>query len=252
MPAIQTSYTQTMRPGRPGLVVNMETQNSITRLCETPDGIGFGLPVVQGVSDKGALLLGSEALIAAAVAAAGNTGNGTITAAPTAGAGAQAGVYTLVAEETPAANGGSFRMENPDGEYLGTVKVGVPATLGGIGPFTIADGATDFATGDSFRITVDAEEGGTAFRGYTIEDKTLVRSEGTPVDTFRKGDNMGLLVDGVIWVVAGGAVKAGNQAFFDPTTKRHVAAGGRELPNVTFETSATANGELVQVRVSHL
>lgn len=251
MPNIQSSFPDRQRAGRAGLVVNMETQNSITRLCEEVGGIGFGLPVVQGVSDKGGLLPGSLAYEAAASAAAGNTGNGLITAAPATGAGVQEGRYTLVAEE-PGANAGTFRMENPDGDYIGTVVVGVASTLGGLGPFTIADGATDFVAGDAFFIDVTTEEGGSFFRGITIEDKTLIRREGETVDTFRKGDNMGLLNAGVIWVVAGGAVRAGEPATFDPATKRYVEGGAFIIPNAVFDTGAAANGDLVQLRVSAL
>lgn len=250
MPDIQPAYADRRRAGRAGLVVNMESQNSITRISEEVDGLAFGMPVVQGVGDKGVLLPGSLAYEAAGSAKAGNTGNGTITAAPAAGAGVVEGRYTLVAAE-PGANVGTFLMENPDGEYMGTVVVGVAATLGGLGPFTIADGATDFVAGDAFYIDVTTEEGGTLFRGITIEDKTLIRREGEAVDTFRKGDSVGLLTAGVIWVTAGGAVRAGAQASFNPATKRFVEGGAFPLPNASYDTSA-ADGEIVQLRISTL
>lgn len=252
MPNIQSTFNDRMRAGRAGLVVNMESQNSVTRISEEANGLGFGLPVVQGVGDKGILLPGSLAYEAAASARAGNTGNGTITAAPAAGAGVQEGTYTLVAEEAPAADGGTFRMEDPEGRYLGTVKVGVAATLGGLGPITIADGATDFVAGDTFEIEVTAEEGGTFFRGITIEDKTLVRREGEAVDTFRVGDNVGLLTAGVIWVVAGAAVRSGAPATFDTDTGRFTEDGDFQIPNAVFDTSAAVNGDLVQLRISAL
>lgn len=251
MPNIQSSYSERQRVGRAGLVVNMEAQNSITRLSEEADGFGFGLPAVQGAGDKGVLLPGSLAYEAASSAKAGNVGNGTLTAAPTAGAGVKAGRYTLVAHEE-AADGGTFRMEDPDGVYLGTVKAGVAATLGGLGPFTIADGSTDFDAGDAFYIDVTTEEGGTLFRGITIEDKTLIRREGEAADTFRVGDSMGLLTAGVIWVVAGAAVSAGAQARFNPTTKRFTEDGDFIIPNGVFDTSGASNGALVQLRISAL
>lgn len=255
MPFVQTAYGQKMRPGRAGLVVNMETQNSITRTYEGTEGLPFGVPVVQGVKAKGILLPGQVALTAAAVARAGNTGNGTITAAPpVAGPQVKEGVYTAVADGG-AANGGSFRLEDPDGEFLGTIRVGVAATLGGLGPITIADGATDFVDGDAFNITVTSAQGGMAFRGYTIEDKTLIAKIGETVDQYQKGNNVGLLTDGVIWADVGpAAVKAGDQAYFNTVTKKHVAAPGAgvfEVPNATYDSDGPANG-VVEVRVSHL
>src|SRR5512147_607061 len=51
---------------------------------------------------------------ATAAAAAGNTGNGTITANPTVGQAAKPGIYQVVCIE-PAANGGKFTVEDPNG-----------------------------------------------------------------------------------------------------------------------------------------
>lgn len=255
MPFVQTAYGQKMRPGRAGLVVNMETQNSITRTYEGTEGLPFGVPVVQGVQAKGILLPGQVALSAAAAARAGNTGNGTITATPAvAGANVKEGVYTAIADGG-AANGGSFRLEDPDGEFLGVIRVGVAATLGGLGPITITDGATDFVDGDGFNITVTSAEGGLAFRGYTIEDKTLIAKVGETVDQYQKGNNVGLMVAGVIWADVGpGAVVAGEPVYFNTVTKKHVAAAGAgvfEVPNAVYDSDAAANG-IVEVRVSYL
>lgn len=252
MPAIQTAYNDRMRIGRAGHVSHMGTQDSITVQCEEADGIGFGLPVIQGVGDHGGLLPGGVALSSASSAKAGNTGNGTVTATPAVGAGAVEGRYTLVAIE-PGANGGVFEFSNPEGQFIGTVNVGVAATIGGLGPFTIADGATDFVAGDAFYIDVTSAEGGTLFLGITIEDKTLQRAEGQPVDQFKMGDSMGLLTQGTIDVIAGGVVKAGEPAYYNPATKRYVAAGAFfQLPNCVYGTSSTANGDVVRLRVSAL
>jgi len=97
--------------------------------------------------------------VAAAVGAAvaGNTGNGTITAAPTVGAGTKPGVYRATCVE-PGTNVGEFIVEDPDGITLGVAVVAVAFTGGGL-TFTIADGATDFASGDAFTITVAAGSG---------------------------------------------------------------------------------------------
>jgi hypothetical protein len=93
---------------------------------------------------------------ATGAAVAGNTGNGTITAAPTVGAAAKPGVYQLVCIE-PATNAGKFTVEDPDGILIGVATVGVAFTTHLT--FTIADGSTDFASGDAFTITVAAGSG---------------------------------------------------------------------------------------------
>jgi len=91
---------------------------------------------------------------ATGAAVAGNTGDGTITAAPAVAAGAKAGVYRAVCIE-PAANVGKFLVTDPDGINLGVATVAVEFVGGGL-TFTIADGGTDFVSGDSFTTTVAA------------------------------------------------------------------------------------------------
>lgn len=92
---------------------------------------------------------------ASAAADAGNTGTGTF-GAITVGAGAKAGVYHLEIIE-PAANAGTFIVEDPDGIEVATGTVGVAFAAGGLG-FTLGD-ATDFVAGDGFKITVAAGSG---------------------------------------------------------------------------------------------
>jgi hypothetical protein len=93
---------------------------------------------------------------ATGAAVAGNTGNGTITAAPTVGVAAKPGVYRLVCIE-PATDAGKFSVEDPDGVLIGIATVAVEFTTHLT--FTIADGSTDFAAGDAFTITVAAGSG---------------------------------------------------------------------------------------------
>ena len=93
---------------------------------------------------------------ATGAAVAGNTGNGTITASPTVGAAAKVGQYRLVCIE-PATNAGKFQVEDPDGVVIGVATVAVAFTTHLT--FTIADGATDFVSGDSFTIDVAAGSG---------------------------------------------------------------------------------------------
>lgn len=99
---------------------------------------------------------------AAGAAVAGGTGNGTITAAPTVGAAAKAGVYRLTCIE-PATDLGKFQVEDPDGIVIGVATVGTEFTTHLT--FTIADGSTDFVAGDSFTITVTA---GNSKLGYAF------------------------------------------------------------------------------------
>lgn len=93
--------------------------------------------------------------VGASAAAAGNTGNGamgaiTVTSAPP-------GVYELEIIE-PAANAGTFQVAGPDGVIVGDGNVGAAFSGGGLG-FTLADGSTDFVSGDRFLITVSGGVG---------------------------------------------------------------------------------------------
>lgn len=103
------------------------------------------------------MILGQITKAAATGAAvAGNTGNGTITASPTVGVAAKVGTYTLTCIE-PATNLGKFQVEDPDGIVIGIATVATAFTTHLT--FTIADGATDFASGDAFTIVVAAGSG---------------------------------------------------------------------------------------------
>lgn len=102
---------------------------------------------------------------AAATAASGNTGNGTI-GAITIDADAAPGVYVLTIIE-PAANGGIFSLEGPDGVALPNGKVAV-AYNGKIN-FTLADGSTDFVAGDSFEIEVVADAAERQYVAWSVD-----------------------------------------------------------------------------------
>lgn len=88
------------------------------------------------------------------------TGDGVLTkATPAYGAGVKAGVYSIVNIE-PAANGGTFQVNDPDGVQIGIATVGV--AFDGDVKFTIADGATDFVAGDTFTLAVTIADAATA------------------------------------------------------------------------------------------
>lgn len=121
----------------------------------------YSRDTVTIVSGAGSLTVGmvlgkiTKGTATSAAKSGGNTGNGTLTVDATAPvrAGAKVGVYAvrLVAA---ASDAGTFRVTDPDGYVLGDVAVG--ATFDNDIKFATADGATDFAVGDGFDITVAA------------------------------------------------------------------------------------------------
>lgn len=117
------------------------------------------LAITEALLAAGTVL--AKAIYGAASSAAkagGNTGNGALTLDVTTPilVGAKVGVYAVRCI-TVAANGGTFRVEDPDGNVLGDVAVG--ATFSDDIKFAIADGATDFILGDGFDITIAAGSG---------------------------------------------------------------------------------------------
>ena len=94
-------------------------------------------------------------------ASGANTGNGTFVLDPTTPilAKAQAGTYALRCI-TAAANGGTFRLEDPNGVVLDDFAL--PGTANGNVPVaeqikgTLTDSAVDFVVGDGFDITIGA------------------------------------------------------------------------------------------------
>lgn len=111
--------------------------------------------LLSGQNLKAGAVVGLITLAGASETHAGATGNGVMTLDATnpVRQGAKAGVYKATAI-TAAANGGTFRVEDPDGNVMGDVAVG--ATFDDDIKFVIADGATDFVVGDIFLITVAA------------------------------------------------------------------------------------------------
>lgn len=96
-------------------------------------------------------VLGQQTIGAPTAAAGANTGNGTISAV-TGLANAQIGLYKLTALSAT-----SFAVVSPNGSRLADATVGT-AYNDQIG-FTITAGATAFAAGDTFNVTVAAGSG---------------------------------------------------------------------------------------------
>jgi len=112
------------------------------------------LTIPSGTAAFGAgMVLGKTLASGSATATAfsTNTGNG-VMGTITVGAAAKVGVYALVIVE-PGTNVGSFIVTDPEGLVIGKGAVASAFDAGGLA-FTLADGATDFAAGDGFLITV--------------------------------------------------------------------------------------------------
>jgi hypothetical protein len=169
-----------------GLVMGAVTVGAATAAAKSGGNTGNGTVTGPGAANAITIATGAQngvytlraiggAFGGAIAAVAGNTGNGTAAMHTTqTAAGVVAGVYKAVFVE-PAANGGLFVVENPDGVVIGDGVVGT--LFDGVVKFTISDGATDFAVGDIFEITVTATiptNGGT-FR-LTAPNGTVVSS----------------------------------------------------------------------------
>ena len=109
----------------------------------------------------------TKSIPAAGIADAGNTGNGTLTLV-TGGDDAQIGTYSITCTEA-AENGGTFAVVAPNGEALPDAQVGQAYANPQIN-FTINDGATDFAAGDSFTIEVAEGSGKCTAIDFTAVD----------------------------------------------------------------------------------
>lgn len=53
MAVLQSTFSENIVKGYPGMVANGETSNRITRTCEPAGGIAFGAPVYRGSGDHG-------------------------------------------------------------------------------------------------------------------------------------------------------------------------------------------------------
>lgn len=125
-------------------------------VCDPSDGM---FTREQGLLAAGAGVCGTG-LVCAALLFAGaavatplgvNVGNGGFGAIVVGGA-AREGDYRLVVIE-PAANSGVFTIEDPAGVTIGHGTIGTAFSAAGLS-FTLSDGATDFAAGDCFVISV--------------------------------------------------------------------------------------------------
>lgn len=110
---------------------------------------------------------------ATAAAKAGNTGNGVFTLDATTPVlpNAKAGIY-VVRCTAAAANSGTFRVLDPNGDVVGDIVVG--QTFADQIKFAIADGATDFIVGDEFDVDVSVVSGSFVPLNPTATDGTQI------------------------------------------------------------------------------
>lgn len=102
----------------------------------------------------------------------GNTGDGAM-GTVTVSAAAKVGVHKIVIAE-PGANVGTFIHFDPDGNIVSKKGVVASAYSAGGLAFTLADGATDFVSGDGFDITVSQATNGNI-------SQVVVKKNGVPI-----------------------------------------------------------------------
>lgn len=238
MTELQTSYSENLTDGYPGMIANGETGNRISRTCETSAGIGFGKAVYRGSGDHGCLLV--QTLTGAGSAAAGNVGTSTITTSPTVGAGAKIGRYVITQLVTSAT--GALQVSDPDGNIVAKGVVGTAiTTIPGITSVTVTNGGTATA-GDQFYIDVT----GNAFLGIAVATSALGLLAGQDADEYQQYDNVDILTGGTpIWVTAGGSVTDGAAVFVD-SAGDFVASSGVPLAGWVFDTTG-ADDALVKI-----
>ncbi|OLP56818.1 hypothetical protein BJF92_12160 [Rhizobium rhizosphaerae] len=143
---------KTTRPNQVSDLVKRELDPELGREVFTLLG-GVGTPRTVRLGTPLGRIAASGALAVVAAAVAGNTGNGTLTLAnPAFGTGVKVGDYAVTCSVGGADGTSKFRVEDPDGVVVGTATGG--AAFSKAVRFTIAGGATAFAVGDTFTVTV--------------------------------------------------------------------------------------------------
>lgn len=87
-----------------------------------------------------------------------------------------------------------------------------------------------------------------AFVGITLRNPTV---DPELVDKYAQYDHASILLEGVVWVVAGAAVVAGDDVLYNDTTGAYhttTGAGSIAIPNAIFDAGA-AQGALVPIRI---
>jgi hypothetical protein len=92
--------------------------------------------------------------------------------------------------------------------------------------------------------------GATKMLGITVKDITIIPAAGVSVDLYPRYANVGIVVEGEIWVRPVAAVTHGSPATYDSTTGQlNPVAAGVAIPNSRYVTSASA-GQLVRLMLT--
>jgi hypothetical protein len=92
--------------------------------------------------------------------------------------------------------------------------------------------------------------GATKFIGLSVRDITLIPATGQTVDLYQRYNNMGVMIEGDMWVRPVAAVTHGAPATYDSTTGQlNPAAAGVAIPGSRYITSAGA-GALAVLRLT--
>lgn len=249
MATAQTTYTTAPAKGQPGQVANAELANIISRTVESAAGIAFGQPAFRGAGDHGVVIGGSFAATGTASAGTANTGNGAM-GAVSVSAGAKEGTYQLLIIE-PAANAGAFALYDPDGVFVDNGNVGAAFSAGGLA-FTLADGATDFVSGDTFGIAV-AFTANSRFVGVAALSPAVppVAVGSSLVDGYPQYFTGAFVTQGQVYVTAGASVADGDKVYWNPATKRYTNTTTHvRIPGAIFDTTGV-DGDVVEISLKN-
>jgi|SRR5215472_10013024 len=145
-------------------------------------------------------------------------------------------------------------------QYLTIAQAGMPATTTG---WDVDTKITEDPSGNGIAFGLAVSQGtlhgdrsaclgalsGSHFIGITAANQTLSTLPAGVADTYHDTDNMAVAVRGDWWVKVHGAVKAGDQVTFDPTTGQLGFSGGTVVEDARFMTSAAA-GAFAVVRLA--
>jgi hypothetical protein len=245
MSTYQTSYALAAAIGLAGAIANAEASNRISRTVESAAGIAFGQPAFRGAGDHGVIAGGTFDATGAGSEGAGNVGTGVITDAPAVAAGAKAGRYVIQLLATSAT--AAFRVEDPDGVFVGEGNVATEFVGGGL-TFTITNAGT-MTIGDTFYVDVSLDANAD-FIGLAILNPAVPADATTP-DAYPQYFTGAFLTSGSMYVVAGASVVAGGDVYWNPATKRYTSTVTHvRIPGAKFDTSG-ADGEIVEVSLTN-
>ena len=130
-------------------------------------------------------------------------------------------------------------------EYNATMAPAVAGAQATMVPATIISRNVEDADGIGFGVGVSqgaadkgCVAGGTEFVGITVLDRSAM-GEG---DTFREGDSARIMTKGDIWVMASGAVNAGDGVAMNADGEFSAAGAEDAIPGARWDTSTTDDG----------